>query len=103
HRFDFDLRTGRKARDLQRGPGRRRLSDAACVDLVHAREITQIEQKDRRLHDSIEPRACLFENRLQVVEDLLRLLLDRLAADLRMVGLERELAWHEDESVRADR
>src|SRR5918999_689669 len=101
--FDLDLRAGRKLRDLDRRPRRRRLADALRVDLVHPLEVVEVDEEDRRLDDPVEARACFFQDRLQVVEDLLGLLLDRVADDLGVVGLERELARDEHEPVRADR
>ena len=55
----------------------RLLADVPRVDLVHPLEVAEVGEEDGRLHDPVETAAGLLENRLQVPEDLLRLLLDR--------------------------
>src|SRR2546423_4723887 len=101
--FDLDERSRRKPRDLDGRPRGRTLTDVARVHLVHPLEVVEVLQEDRRLHEPGEAAARLLEDRPQVGEHLLRLLLDRAALQLGMTGLERELAGDEDETVALDR
>src|SRR5438105_9967521 len=79
------------------------LAEVRRVDLVHPREVVEALQEDRRLHDAVEAAPCFLEDRAEVGEDLLGLLLDRAAAQLRVSRLERELTGDEDKARSLDR
>ncbi len=103
YRLDLDESPRRELRDLDRRARRRAIADVARVDLVHAREVAEILQEDGRLHEPLETRAGRLEDRPEVAEDLVGLLLDRVAGQLLLAGSEADLARDEDEAVRLDR
>src|ERR671935_1009770 len=100
--FDLDERARRKPRHLDGRSCRRPLADVLRVDLVHSLEIVQVLQEDRRFHEPFEPAACGLEDRAEVREHLLGLLLDRPGAQLGVPGLERKLPRDEDEAAGLD-
>src|SRR5690349_6992209 len=100
---DLDLGAGGQRGDLDRRAGRRLRADVLRVHLVHRGEVAEVRQVDRRLHEPVEAAAGLLEDRSQVREHLLGLLLDRVAHDLRVVGPQGELPRDEDEVAGADR
>src|SRR5919198_1913161 len=102
-RLDLDERAGGQLRDLDGGAGRRRITDVLDVHLVHAREVVEVLQEDRRLDDPVERAARRLEDRPQVREHLLGLTADLVGDHLGVVGTQRELAGDEHESVRLDR
>src|SRR5581483_10102911 len=73
------------------------------IHAVHPLEVVEILEEDGRLHETVQAGARLLENGAQVREDLLRLLLDRAAAELVRTRLQRKLSRDEDEAARADR
>ena len=79
------------------------MAHVAGVDLVHAGEVTEVGEVHGRLDQAVEAAARLIEDRPQVREDLLGLLLDRLAGDLRVIGPQRELPRDEHQPTGADR
>src|SRR5207248_1554911 len=62
---------------------------------------SEVLQEDGRLHQPVEAGARLFEDRLQVCEDLLRLLADR-PRDRGVSRLQAELAGDEHEAAGGD-
>src|SRR4051812_39985094 len=102
-RLDLDERARWELRHLDRRSRRRVVADVLRVDRVHALEVVEVLQEHRRLHEPVEPRPGLLENCAQVREDLLRLLLDRPAAQILVAGAQRELSGDEDEVARANR
>ena len=70
------------------------------VDLVHSLEVVEVLEEDRRLDEPVEAGARLLEDRLQVREDLLGLLLDP-ARDRGVARLQAELPGDEDEAAGA--
>src|SRR5256885_8711638 len=60
-RSDLDLRARRQGRDLDRGARRRHGADMARVDLVHPREVAEIDEIHRRLDEPVEPAAGRIE------------------------------------------
>src|SRR5207253_266997 len=101
--FDLDKRSRGELCDLDGRPRRWMLADVRRVDLVHPREVVEALQEDRRLHDAVEAAPCFLEDRAEVGEDLIGLLLDRAAAQLRVSRLERELTGDEDKARSLDR
>jgi hypothetical protein len=73
------------------------------ADLVHALEIGQVDEEDGCLDDPVEPATGGLEDRPQVRENLLGLLLDRARVDLVRARLHRDLAGDEDETPRSNR
>ena len=96
-RLDLDQRARGQLRDLDRRARRRRVADVPRVDLVHAGEVVEVLEKDRRLHEPVERRARGLEDRAQVREHLLGLLGDPARDELLRAGPQRELARDEDE------
>ena len=96
HRLDLDQRAGGQLCDLDGRTGRRSVTDVCCVDLVHRGEVTEILEKDGRLHEPVEAAAGLLEDRAQVLHHLLGL--GRDPVDGRLVSRPKaELAGDEDE------
>ena len=67
----------REARHLDRRAGGRRVADVLRVDGVHALEVVEVLEEDGRLDEPVEAGARRLEDRAQVREHLLGLLLDR--------------------------
>jgi hypothetical protein len=102
-RFDLDECAGRESRHLDRRPSRRPVADVTRINLVHTLEVVEVLQEYRCLHKPVETAARLLENRAQVREHLLRLLLDRPATQLRISRLERKLTRDEHQPAGLDR
>src|SRR5947209_16313531 len=81
-RLDLDKRARRQLRHFDSGPRGRALTDVLRVDLVHPREVVEVLQEHRRLHEVVERRPRRFEYRAQVGEDLLGLRADIAGAQL---------------------
>jgi hypothetical protein len=72
------------------------------VHLVHPREIAEVGQVDRGLDEALETAPRRLQDRLEIREDLLGLLLDRVADDLTVIRPQRQLARGEDEIAGAN-
>jgi len=79
------------------------LTEALRVHLVHCRELREVDQKDRALHDLVEATARRLEDRGHVVEHPRGLELDLAADDLAGGGIDPYLAGGEDEVAACDR
>src|SRR5881396_3510183 len=64
-RLDLDARPGRQLRDLDRRARGRRVADVLRVHLVHAGEVVQALQEDRRLDEPVERAPRLLQDRPQ--------------------------------------
>jgi hypothetical protein len=101
-RLDLHARAAREGRDLDRRACRGTVADVRGVDLVHPLEVPEVGEEDRRLDELVQPAPRLLENRAQVGEDLLGLVLNR-PVDLRVAWLQAELSGNEDEATGTDR
>src|SRR5687767_14284011 len=79
------------------------LTEALRIHLVHRRELSEVDQEDRALHDLVETAARRLEDRGHVVEHARRLELDLTADDLAGGGIDPYLAGSEDEVAARDR
>src|SRR4051812_13613623 len=102
-RLDLHERAGREFRDLDGRARGRLIADVLRVHGVHPLEVVEVLEEHRRLHEAVETRSRLLENRAQVREHLLGLLFDRAARQLLVAGPKGELAGHEHEITVADR
>src|SRR6266516_1775355 len=102
-RLDLDERPGRQPGDLDRRARRRRVAHVLRVHLVHPREVVQVLQEDRRLHEPLEGRARLLQYLAQVREDLLRLRADVSTEQVVLARSQRQLPGDEDEAAGLDR
>src|SRR5262249_16861102 len=78
------------------------LTDVLGVDLVHRLEVVEVLEKDGGLHEPVEPGASLLEDRPEICEGLLGLLLDG-ARDRGVSRPEARLTRDEDEGGGRDR
>ena len=72
------------------------------VHLVHRREVVEVLQEDRRLHELVQAAARLLQDRAEILQRLLRLLGDAPAHHPAPVGRQTELAGDEDEAADLD-
>jgi hypothetical protein len=81
-----------------RGSNRPRLGEVGCVDPVEATEVVEVGEMHEARDDVRKRAAVLLEQRGNVADGLLRLLLDRIARQLAVRG-EAALAREKDEAV----
>src|SRR6188768_1385906 len=99
-RLDLDLEPGQgQRRDLDDRVCRVRSREPLSTELDDLREVPNVRQVDRHLHDAVEPRPGGLEHPRQVAEDLLRLRVEVAHAhdvpvlvDGRLTGDDHEVA-----------
>src|SRR6185503_17381209 len=79
------------------------LPESLRIDLVHRRELGEVSEEHRALHDPVEAATGSIEHRREVVEDARGLDFDVRAHQLSCGWLERDLASGEDEIAGRDR
>src|SRR6266508_1147918 len=99
----LDKQARRKLGHLERRTRRRLVTDMLRVDLIHAVKVVEVRQEDGRLDEAIHSASGGLEDRPQVRQGLLRLLLDRLPDRRWIVGLDSHLSGDEDEPRGLDR
>ncbi len=100
-RLDLDQGAARQGGHLDGAAGRRGLDDVPGVDGVDRREVGQVGQEDRGLDDVGQRHAGGREDRLQVDQRPLRLVVDAVE-QLAGGRVQPELAGAEDEAVDGD-
>src|SRR5262249_19566624 len=98
-----DARAGRQRRHLDRRARGMRRGEMACVYGVHRRELREIGEIHRRLHDVGEAEARGGEHRGQVLARARRLGLDPARNQPTRDGAEADLTGAEDEIAGGDR
>src|SRR5581483_11937918 len=101
-RIDLDARAARQRRNLVRGPCGIRLLEIGVHYLVGLVEITEIGEQQRDLDDVVELAPGRLRHRAQVLQHLVRLVLDAID-QVASRGIEADLARHVDGVADADR
>ena len=85
-RFDLDPGALRQGRHRERRAGRRRVGHALAVHRVDRREVADVGEEDRRLHDVRPGAAAGVEHGREVLERALRLRLDAASTSSPVAG-----------------
>src|SRR5260370_25638195 len=90
--FDFDVRSLRQGRDLDRGTGRLVFFYIQTVNFVHRLKITQVGEEDRGLHDVLERQTLGSQNGCNVLKNPSGLCANVAGHDLPGFWIERDLS-----------